>query len=51
MLSSQELLQLQISGGQTPIPFEGAILHTSVGTVPVKLFIPRDNTAAKKVKY
>jgi hypothetical protein len=29
----------------------GEIIHASVGTVPVKLFFPRDNKAAKKVKY
>jgi hypothetical protein len=29
----------------------GEILHTSVGTVPVKLFFPKDNLAAKKEKY
>ena len=46
--SKQLVPQLQISGGQKPIV---AILHASVGTGPVKLFFPKDNVTAKKVRF
>jgi hypothetical protein len=33
------------------MPSSVAILHAFVGTGPVKLFFPKDNTTVKKVKF
>jgi hypothetical protein len=47
----QDLLRLQISGGQTKMFCIGPISHASFGAGPVKSLFPKFNKAIKIAKY